>query len=450
MTHTRRLPLLGHTHPDQIVAWHKGNAITVACFLSDVHALAHQLPPGRHLLNICRDRYLFTVGLAAALLTGKVSLLPSTHTPATIQQMRAFAPDVFCLHDVLDCSIDLPQFRYPEVLTSAKSDHSVPLIDSEQLVVVVFTSGSTGSPVPHQKHWGPLVQSIHGEAERLGLTTMACAHSIVGTVPPQHMYGFESTVLLALLNGHALSSAQPFFPADIVMALEEVPMPRILVSTPVHMRLLIDTELNAPEVALVLSATAPLSSPLARAVEAHFDTQLQEIYGSTETGMIATRRPTQTSEWLLFNGLTLSQNGEIITASGAHVTQPLVLNDVIELTQKNCFLLHGRTEELINIAGKRSSLAHLNHVLNTVDGVLDGAFYMPDDTDPDRVMRLAACVVAPASSAQHILTALRAHIDPVFLPRPLLLVAALPRNSTGKLTRDALHKLIQDTLGQRP
>ncbi len=34
--------------------------------------------------------------------------------------------------------------------------------------------------------------------------------------------------------------------------------------------------------------------------------------------------------------------------------------------------------------------------------------------------------------------ALRERIDPVFLPRPLLFVARLPRNSTGKLPQEAL------------
>jgi acyl-coenzyme A synthetase/AMP-(fatty) acid ligase len=35
------------------------------------------------------------------------------------------------------------------------------------------------------------------------------------------------------------------------------------------------------------------------------------------------------------------------------------------------------------------------------------------------------------------MTALRARIDPVFLPRPLRLIDALPRNEVGKLTREA-------------
>ena len=42
------------------------------------------------------------------------------------------------------------------------------------------------------------------------------------------------------------------------------------------------------------------------------------------------------------------------------------------------------------------------------------------------------------------LGALRKLIDPVFLPRPLRLVDALPRNETGKLPRQALLAVLKD------
>ena len=58
--------------------------------------------------------------------------------------------------------------------------------------------------------------------------------------------------------------------------------------------------------------------------------------------------------------------------------------------------------------------------------------------------RLAALVVAPALSEAEILAVLRAAIDPVFLPRPLRRVGALPRNATGKLPRDALLQALRD------
>ncbi len=436
------LPLVSHLIPDSIIARRADGAVSLRQFLAEVRQLVRLFPAGGHLLNLCSDRYHFSVGLAAAIVAGKVSLLPSTHTPEVVRQIKIFAPDVFCLTDRDLCTVDMPQLRYP-VMGMLQSDaFEIPQIDSKQRVAVVFTSGSTGIPQPHGKTWGALVSSVQAEALHLGVVhNTPC--TIVGTVPPQHMYGFESTVLMAWCSGNALSHAQPFFPADICQALAAIPAPRVLVSSPLHLRALLDAGVALPEVTCVVSATAPLSSQLAQDIEAGFQAPLMEIYGSTETGQIASRRPTQTAEWQLFPGIKLIVEGDGARACGGHIETSLILNDIIEPVTDEHFLMHGRIADLINIAGKRHSLASLNHLLNSIPGVVDGAFYMPDESSDDHVTRLAACVVAPSMDAPYLLAALRDRIDPVFLPRPLLFVDALPRNSTGKLPRAMLQALFQ-------
>jgi acyl-coenzyme A synthetase/AMP-(fatty) acid ligase len=117
--------------------------------------------------------------------------------------------------------------------------------------------------------WGRWCEH-RAEAERLadlmGLPSLA-GLNIVATVPPQHSYGFESSVLLALLGGAAFDSGRPFYPADIVAALERLPRPRALVTTPFHLKTLLLSGLELPPVDLVLSATAPLSPQLAAEAE---------------------------------------------------------------------------------------------------------------------------------------------------------------------------------------
>ena len=436
------LPLLFHVSPDSIIAWRADGAVTLRRFLAEVGQLVARLPAGSHLLNMCSDRYRFSVGLAAAIVAGKVSLLPSTHTPEVVRQIKVFAPDVFCLTDSDLCTVDLPQLRYPVMDENLPDTFSIPQIDSRQRIAVVFTSGSTGSPQPHPKTWGALSGSVQAEALRLGLSHKPPC-TLIATVPPQHMYGFETTVLMAWLSGSALCHAQPFYPADICQALAAVPAPRVLVSSPVHLRALLDAGLALPQIAQVVCATAPLSAQLAQEVEARCNAPLTEIYGSTETGQIATRRSTQTAAWHLFPGIKLIVEGDAVRACGDHIETLVAMSDTIEPIADEHFLLHGRIADLVNIAGKRHSLASLNHLLNAIAGVVDGAFYMPDETDPDHVTRLGACVVAPGMNAPRLLAALREHIDPVFLPRPLLFVEALPRNITGKLPRAALQALFQ-------
>lgn len=436
------LPLVTHASTDDIVAWRGGTGVTRDEFLTDVARLAALLPPGGHVLNMCGDRYRFSVGLAASIVGGKISLLPSTHTPETIRQVRCFAPDVFCLTDHAHCDLDLPCFPYPTLSPLGERDLAVPQVPVGQTVAIVFTSGSTGTPLPHPKRWGALVDSVQAEAARLGLLSGA-NHALLGTVPPQHMYGLESTVLMAWLGGNALCDAQPFYPADIVEGLASVSAPRVLVSSPVHLYALQRARLALPSLSLVLSATAPLADAFAREVEKTWRTPLLEVYGCTETGLIATRRPALSAAWHLLPGVELSEQAGRIHASGGHVQEATPLQDRIEVLAKGRFLLHGRVADLVNIAGKRHSLSSLNQLLLTIPGVEDGAFYMPDDDDARQVVRLAACVVAPGLSAADVTQALRERVDPVFLPRPLVFVSSLPRNSTGKLPRASLRALIE-------
>ncbi|GAB3470809.1 AMP-ligase [Polaromonas eurypsychrophila] len=445
--------LISHDHGDNIVAWRHGQRISVRQFLADVRQLAAALPAGGHMLNACSDRYHFTVGLGAALLTRKVSLLPPTHTPEMICQLQALAPDVFCLADAPH-AIDLPGFVYHDAFTRGPADADadeaceIPLIPGNQPVADVFTSGSTGLPQPHRKTWGSLVHSARAEALRLGVDLnldqkKRRPYSIVGTVPPQHMFGFESTVLLALQSGAALQAGQPFYPADIVSALQAVPRPRLLVTTPVHLRVLLSSGISLPALDLVLSATAPMPPALAQSCEAQFSAPLFEIYGSTETGQIASRRSAQTDQWELFPLVTLTPHDERMWACGGHVEQVMPMNDVLESIDNHRFFLHGRLSDLINIAGKRNSLDYLNHQLLSIEGVQDGAFFMPDDSDHEAVVRLMAFVVAPGMSTATLQAALKKRIDTTFLPRPLVLLDALPRNSTGKLPREALRALAE-------
>ena len=259
------------------------------------------------------------------------------------------------------------------------------------------------------------------------------------------MYGFESTVLLALLSGNAFSAERPFYPADIAVAVAALPQPRALVTTPIHLRTLLASEVELPPVDLIVSATAPLQQDLALEVEAKYQTVLLEIYGSTETGQIALRRTAESPAWRLWPDVRLSASNQQVYAHGGHVEQLTIMGDVIEITGHDEFLLHGRTADSINVAGKRSSFGYLNAQLNAVPGVIDGVFFLKHAASgPTGVVRLGAAVVAPGLSAGELMEQLRQRVDPAFLPRPLLVVERLPRNAAGKLPQQAMQQLASE------
>jgi acyl-coenzyme A synthetase/AMP-(fatty) acid ligase len=433
----RRLALIAHAEPQSIAAYRRGEPVSAHDLLRDVMRTALSLPDAGHVLNLCSDRYRFAVTLLAAIVRGQATLLPPATTPNVIQALRGFAGDAYFVADDASVAVDLPRFDYRES-AGAGGAFEVPRIAAGQVVAYVFTSGSTGEPQPHCKTWGGLVADIRGEAARLGI---GAGHAILGTVPPQHMYGFESTVLLPLLSGAAMTAERLYLPADIDAAIERLKAPRTMFITPFHLRAWLANP-DAARIETLVCATAPLSVELAREAEARTGARLIEIYGCTEAGQVATRRTAVTSEWELLEGLRLRELGGQVVVSGGHVEQPTALQDVIEIRNDGThFVLHGRFADMVNIAGKRNSLGYLNHQLTSIPGVKDGVFFIPDEAEPDSVTRLTAFAVAPGLDAGDIIAALRERIDAAFLPRPLHLVDALPRQLTGKIPREALRAL---------
>ena len=435
-------PLIGHARADAVAARRRNVPVTAAQFLADVERAAAALPDASHVLNSCGDRYLFAVVLCAAICRGQTTLLPPTTTPNVVKAMLAFAPDAYYIADDPDTRLELPRFELCDVLEGERDaghgEFAVPQIAAEQVVACVFTSGSTGEPQPHFKTWGSLVVDMRGEAKRLAV---GASHTIFGTVPPQHMYGFESTVMLPLVTGATLTGERLYFPADIEAAIEAARPPRILFTTPFHLRAWMESE-GTGHIETLVSATAPLSVGLARRAEELTGARVYEIYGCTEAGQVATRRPTESVEWHALDGMRIWNEGEQAMCAGAHVESPTPLQDVIEVRGDGTrFLLHGRSSDMVNIAGKRNSLGYLDHQLTAIPGVVDGAFFLPDEGPGDGVTRLMAFAVAPGLDAKLILAELRQCIDAAFMPRPLLLVASLPRALSGKLPREALRAL---------
>jgi acyl-coenzyme A synthetase/AMP-(fatty) acid ligase len=365
----------------------------------------------------------------------QITLLPPHEAPAFITQLERAYPDVYCLADSAKSDPQLTTVAFPELGTVEGECPAMPAIPDSQIAVVVFTSGSTGTPVPHPKTWRTLVASGSAECARLGLDA-ASRVALLGTVPPQHMYGLESTVLMPMQGGLTLHSGRPFYPADICAELDALPRPRVLVTTPVHLRALLADCVTVPVADLIVCATAPLAPQLAAAAQTRFRAPLYEIYGCTEAGQIATRQ-TADPEWRTLPGISLRQDEKGTWVRGGHVEDETLLNDMIELHGRERFLLHGRNADLVNIAGRRTSLANLNYHLNSIEGVQDGVFVIPQENG-EAVSRLAAFVVAPGLSQEVVMKSLRERIDPAFLPRPLNFVDELPRNATGKLSRAAL------------
>ena len=423
------------------IAFDATGAVPLTRFLAQVRGLAALLPPGRHAVNLCEDRYRFLVAFCAVALRGQVTLLPPSRAPAAVADALARHADSYCLGDGRPDPLPPCYWRLPDLLPERAGPP--PELADDALVAIGFTSGSTGVPKANPKTWGSLRVSTAQNLEALRhLWPRSARAPVVATVPPQHMYGMELTVLLPLLGELAVHAGRPFFPEDIARAVRDAHAPPLLVTTPVHLRALLDAGIALPPLAGVVSATAPLCADLAAAAEARLGCEVREMFGSTETCVIAHRRAAHEHWWTPMPGVRLQPQPDGSLVHARHLATPIALADLVEVDAHGRFRVHGRQADLLEIAGKRASLGDLTRALTAIPGVRDGVVVQLD-AGQRGVARIAALAVAPGLDETAILQALRCRVDPVFLPRPLRLVDALPRNDTGKLPRAALLQLLQ-------
>ena len=426
--------------PERTVAFDAGRRVSQAQFEAEVRGLAAMLPDGPFAVNLCEDRYRFLVAFCAVALRGQVTLLPSSRAPAVVDLALCQHPGSYCLGDATLDPAPPGYWPMPAVLPQRPGE--APCIAHDALVAIGFTSGSTGQPKPNPKHWSGFCASTAQNLAALQDLLDGEATPLVATVPSQHMYGMEMSVLMPLIGPTAVHTARPFFPGDVARALNDAPAPALLVTTPVHLRALLAADIALPALAGIVSATAPLPAELAADAEARFGCEVRELFGSTETCVIARRRTATETAWTPLPGVRLAPQPDGTAVHAAHLAEPVVLADLVDLLPDGRFELRGRNADLLEIAGKRASLGDLTRKLLAVPGVVDGVVLQLDEVDASGVRRIAALVVAPTLDAKRILCAMRQQVDPVFLPRRLRCVESLPRNETGKLPRHALIELL--------
>jgi hypothetical protein len=145
------------------LAWRGGRPPSRRQWLADV-----QLPTdsgrsagaGDHL-----GPYRLLPALGSAALRGQSNLLPPNHTPDMLARLRELFPDACVLVEEDAADSELPTYRFTSAAAQSHGIESVPTLRADAVVAHMLTSGSTGTPTRHDKHWGLLVENIGAEAK---------------------------------------------------------------------------------------------------------------------------------------------------------------------------------------------------------------------------------------------------------------------------------------------
>ena len=413
-------------------------------------ALAGRLRGASAVCNLCSSRLAFLITLLAALRNRSLMVLPASGSESDIAAAMNSQPGTVAVGDAEAaadpaCAGVFRSGAYvacrPEWKPCALSAGDLawePLWDA--VAVVLHTSGTTGDPQPQPKTMRHLANGALLLGARLDREIdggLGVVDHLVCSVPAQHMFGLECSVMLPLVHGTPVLDRRPLLPGDVVAAFDEV-VRAAWIATPMHLRSLVQSGEALPACCFAIVSTMPLGHALASQSEQQLDAPVLEIYGSTETGALAMRRTARETRWSALDGVRLDSVEGATLGRGTHFASPAQLLDEIVVEADGSFTLLGRQADLVKIAGRRASLAGLNLLLQDLPGLEDGVFYLPPTGNPTERLCLIYCGAPLERAATR--RWLRARLDPVFLPRDFIRLERMPRSETGKLR---LHVLEQ-------
>ncbi len=395
------------------------------------------------IMVICQDRYYQIVAMLAVWQLGEaVALPPGTH-PHTLK-MAAESTSLLVVHDT--------DFRggarVQAILESGSAvESAIKPMPAEQVLVKLYTSGSTGSPSVHSK----TVKQLLDEADlHIRLFSLPTGRALISTVPAHHIYGLLFGVLIPLRAGMPLERSTPLYATTLAARIREISA-HTLVSTPVHLEhcgILRVDELNPIE--RVFCSGGPLPGDVAHQFCRSFQMSITELLGSTETGGIGWRlrhgAESEPPPWQTLPQVVVEadHDGGLLLDSPfvpANAERPMRCADRIFPIDKGHFEYRGRGDDIVKIGSKRFSRLELERTMRAIPGVRDVGLLVCDARGA-RGHVLEAAVVAPGWTVADLKKALGDCIDPVAVPRRIAIVSELPRDSTGKLPIAQLRRVL--------
>ena len=441
------LPFYEHSSDEVMGLYPDGKSVSWGKFYSDVKTIADQIKADDIVLA-CGDIYNFTVGFMALVHINVNISLPPNLQNKTLQDI-ADSTDAKILDDAMvEALLKKPQIE-EETL---KSLHRANM----ESIITLYTSGSSGTPTAVIRPLWALQAEVSMFHKRWG-------HRIKGgvfaaSVAYYHAYGLPFYIVWALEAGEPIALQQIGYPEELMHYAKERHIN--FIAAPAFFKRHYDffsAKKNKNEdlshLKFVTSAGSPLPRELSQNLKNVLPAPVVEIYGSTETGAVATRSGGD-KRWQCLEGVLIErdENGHACVSSPVTGKQVIVtLQDRIEIHDDDHFVLKGRSDRIVKIFEKRISLDALeakccaHEWIEAISAVLLppserlGAAAILTDLGKAELKRIGR-----REFINTLREYLSANFDLVILPRKWRFVNDLPINDMGKVHNISLRALFDD------
>lgn len=311
--------------------------------------------------------------------------------------------------------------------------------DLKTTYFTMCTSGSTGEPKFIQKNIFGLLAEVEDLAKEFNITPNT---ELVISTTPHHMFGMTCYIGLTLYCcGDIVADTQ-----EILYPDQAVLQNKIFVSTPAFLEKFKKHEIsleNKPK--LILSAGDKIKKEIYEYFNKH-NINLINIYGSTETGIIAYNTAKNTTIMQCFKSVRISndKSAQIIIESPYFIENKVILCDIVEILSKNSFILKERNDRILKIQENRVSAKEIEDILKLTEHVEDSYCFKHED-------KLACAVVLNNNTKEslrdehltrtELIKKLKAIIKQKsdIIPQRWKFIYEIPKTKTGKIDKNKIN-----------
>jgi long-chain acyl-CoA synthetase len=357
----------------------------------------------------------------------------------------------------------------------APTGHSLRPVDlsSKDNAIIFYTSGTQGQPKGVMLTHGNFTFSGPNIARAYGLQEDDITMAVL---PLVHVFAVASPVFGSLSSGGTVVILERFQAEAVLQAFENYRITWFPGVPTMFSYLYQAYERGASNISSVrmgLSGGASLSVELLKNWERHFNAQILEVYGLTESTGLVTANPVQGIRKVGSIGLpvfgvqtrlidqegmdvTRGEVGELIF-KGPNATQGywklpeqtaesirdgwVYTGDLARRDEQGYFYIVGRKKDLIITGGYNVYPREIEEVLYTHPAVYEAAVIgVPDEVKGEIPKAFISLKPGQRTSEGEIIEFCKASLAPYKIPRRVEIRSELPKSSTGKILNRELRK----------
>ncbi|MFC0876248.1 AMP-binding protein [Saccharicrinis sp. FJH2] len=302
---------------------------------------------------------------------------------------------------------------------------------SQNEVIYVNTSGSTGSPSTIELHKSIVFASALKTCSIFKLTGKSTA---LLCLPVNYIAG-KLMLIRAIASGMNLIIQEPN--SNPLARLDE--KIDFVAMTPMQLKKSIATPDNLKKTEVILIGGAPLDNSTHDMLN-EFDTRIYQSYGMTETASHIALRPLNHTEiihpYAAIPGVTFSiDHRNCLLIHAPHISDsPIVTNDIVDLVDDNHFYWKGRFDFVINTGGVK---VFPEDIESKLKDLIPFPFYISRKPDKNLGEKLVIIIEKENSETyQQLKKKIESTLDVFERPREIIKVEKIRFSESGKVIRD--------------